>query len=67
VGLLVRALEQPTFRNFILVAFDNTVEFLSKRASFELLHAHWRHLLRCRYGTCENPDERDEPAKQGRN
>ena len=27
----MRALEQPTFRNFILAAFDNTVEFLGSK------------------------------------
>lgn len=28
---MVRALEQPTFKEFILAAFDNTVEFLSSK------------------------------------
>ncbi|MGB6133662.1 MAG: TetR/AcrR family transcriptional regulator [Acidobacteriaceae bacterium] len=28
---MVRALEQPTFRDFILAAFDNTVEFLGSK------------------------------------
>jgi len=28
---MVRALEQPTFRDFILAAFDNTVEFLAAK------------------------------------
>lgn len=28
---MVRALEQPTFRGFILAAFDNTVEFLGSK------------------------------------
>lgn len=28
---MVRALEQPTFRSFVLAAFDNTVEFLGSK------------------------------------
>src|SRR5579859_7971609 len=28
---MARALEQPTFRDFILAAFDNTVEFLGSK------------------------------------
>jgi AcrR family transcriptional regulator len=28
---MVRALEQPTFKSFLLAAFDNTVEFLSSQ------------------------------------